>query len=145
MGSTKYFVRLTKEKDNQKQMMQSRCPLCQKVHDLDGCYSYKKLEVGDRKKFMVKQKLCFGCYKPIRKDHKWKKLPKEKNLLCMQQKSSNRTALTHKPKSKESEGGGSQRSEEKSAGSRRKIACVSTTIQDISIYYVVPVKIKQRF
>ena len=45
-GSTKYLVTLTEEKDNQKQE-QSRCPMCQKVHDLDACYSYKKLEVGD--------------------------------------------------------------------------------------------------
>ena len=60
-ASTKYFVMLTEEKDNQKQV-QSRCPMCLKVHDLDACYSYKKLEVGDRKKFLMKQKLCFGCY-----------------------------------------------------------------------------------
>ena len=59
---------LTKEKDNQKQV-QSRCPMCQKVNDLDSRYSHTELEVGDRKRFLVKQKLCFGCYKPISKDH----------------------------------------------------------------------------
>ena len=43
-GNTEYFVTLTEEKDNQKQV-QSRCPMCQKVHNLDACYSYKRLEV----------------------------------------------------------------------------------------------------
>ena len=46
-GSTKYFVTLNKEKVNLKHV-QSRCSMCQKVHDLDACYSFKKMEVGDK-------------------------------------------------------------------------------------------------
>ena len=43
--------------------------MCQKVHDLDACYNYKKMGVGDRRKFLVKQKVFFGCYEPISKDY----------------------------------------------------------------------------
>ena len=42
----KYFVKLTEEKENQKQV-QSRYPMCQNFHGLEACYSYKKMEVGD--------------------------------------------------------------------------------------------------
>ena len=142
-GSTKYFVTLTEEKDNQKQV-QSRCPMCQKVHDLDACYSYKKLEVGDRKKFLMKQKLCFGCYEPISKDHNGRNCPRRR--ICCVCNENHPTGLHgHKPKNKESVAGGSQSSEEKSTDSRRKIACASTTIQeDVISMCVVPVKVKHK-
>ena len=122
-GSTKYFVTLTKEKDNQKQV-HSRRPMCQKVHDLDACYSYKNLEVGDRRKFLMKQKLCFGSYKPIRKDHSGRNCPRRR--ICFVCNKIHPTGLHgHNPKIKESVAGGSQTSEEKSTDSRRKIACAS--------------------
>ena len=142
-GSTKYFVTLTEEKDNQKQV-QSRCPMCQKVHDLDACYSYKKLEVGDRKKFLMKQKLCFGCYETISKDHNGRNCPRRR--ICCVCNENHPTGLHgHKPKNKESVAGGSQSSEEKSTDSRRKIACASTTIQeDVISMCVVPVKVKHK-
>ena len=35
---------LTEKKYNLKQV-QSRFPMCQKVHDLDACYSYKKMKL----------------------------------------------------------------------------------------------------
>ena len=40
--------------------------------------------------------------------------------------------------------GGSQSSEEKSTDSGRKIACASTTMQDVISICVVPVKVKQK-
>ena len=134
---------LPKDKDNQKQG-QSRCPMCQKVHDLDACYSYKKLEVGDRKKFLMKQKLCFGSYEPISKYHSRRNCPKRR--ICCVCNENHPTGLHgHKPKSKESVAGGSQRSEEKSTDSRRKIASTSTAIQeDVISMCVVPVKVKHK-
>ena len=74
-GTTKYSVTLTEERNNLKQV-QSRCPMCQKFHDLDACCSYKKMEVGERRKFLMKQKLCFGCYEPISKDHSGRNCPR---------------------------------------------------------------------
>ena len=70
---------LTEEKDNLKQVL-SRFPMYQKFHDVDACYSYKRMEVGDREKFLMKQKLCFSCYEPISKDHSrsnWKIIQKD--------------------------------------------------------------------
>ena len=52
--STKYFVTLTEEKDSLKQV-QSRASMCQKFHDLDACYNCQKMEVEDRRKFLMKQ------------------------------------------------------------------------------------------
>ena len=60
-GSTKYFLMLTEEKDNLIQV-QSSCPMCEKVHDdLDVCYSYKKMEVGDEKEVFDEAETLFGC------------------------------------------------------------------------------------
>ena len=142
-GRTEYFLMLTKEKDNQKQE-QSRCLMCQKVHDLDACYSYKKLEVGDRKKFLMKQKLCFGCYKPISKDHSGRNCPRRR-ICCVCNENHPTGMHGHKPKGKVLMAGGSQGSEEKSTDSRRKIACASTTLQeDVISMCVVPVKVKHK-
>ena len=50
---------LTEEKDNLIQV-QSRCPICEKVHDdLDACYSYKKMEVGDEKEVFDEAETLF--------------------------------------------------------------------------------------
>ena len=142
-GSTKYFVTLTEETDNQKQV-QSRCPMCQKVHGLDTCYSYKKLKVGDRKKFLMKQKLCFGCYEPLCKGHSRRNC-QERRICCVCNKNHPTRLHGHKPKSKESVTGGFQSSEEKSTESRREIACASATIQeDVIIMCVVLVKVKHK-
>ena len=50
-----------KEDRNQKK----ECQMCQKNHDLDACFKYKQLQVDERKKFLMKSKLCFGCYDVI--------------------------------------------------------------------------------
>ena len=55
-GTTKYFVTLTGEKENLEQV-QSGCPICQTFNDLDACYSNKKMEMGERRNFLMKQKL----------------------------------------------------------------------------------------
>ena len=55
-GTTKYFVTLTGEKENLEQV-QSRCPIWQTFNDLDACYSNKKMEMGERRNFLMKQKL----------------------------------------------------------------------------------------
>ena len=42
-----------KEDRNQKK----ECQMCQKNQDLDACFNYKKLQVDERKKFLVRSKL----------------------------------------------------------------------------------------
>ena len=42
--------------------------MCQKNHDLDACFKYKQLQVDERKKFLVTNKLCFDCYNIISKE-----------------------------------------------------------------------------
>ena len=118
--------------------------MCQKFHDLDACYSYKNMEDGERRKFLMKQKLCFGCYEPISKDHSGRNCLRRR--ICCVCKENYPTGMHgYKPKSKESVTGGSQRSEEKSTDSGRKIACASTTIQeDVITLCVVLVKVKHK-
>ena len=47
----------------------SRCPHCEKAHDLDKCRDYLQLSVDERKKFLFKNRLCFCCYEATNKDH----------------------------------------------------------------------------
>ena len=94
---------LTEEKDNLIQV-QSSCPMCEKVHDdLDVCYSYKKMEVGDEKEVSEE---------PISKGHSGRNCPRRTSCcLC---KENHSTGLHgYKPKSKESVAGRSQSSEGK--------------------------------
>ena len=85
------------------------------------------MEVGERRKFLMRLKLSFGCYEPISKDHSGRNCPRRRT--CCVCKENHPTGLSgYKPKSKESVTGGSQSSEEKS-DSGRKIVCASTTIQ----------------
>ena len=102
------------------------------------------MKVGARRKFLMKQKLCFGCYEPTNKDHTGRNCPRRR--ICCVCKENHQTGLHgYKPKSKESVTGGSQSSEEKSFDSGRKIACASTTIQeDVISMCMVPVKVKHK-
>ena len=92
----------------------------------------------------MKQKLCFGCYEPISKDHNRRNCPRR--IICCVCEENHLTGLhKYKPSSKQSMAGGSQRSEEKSTDSERKVACASTTIQeDVISMCVVPVKVKHK-
>ena len=47
-----------KEDGNQKK----ECKICRKNHDLDACFKYKQLQVEERKRFLMKSKLCFVCF-----------------------------------------------------------------------------------
>ena len=92
----------------------------------------------------MKQKLCFGCYELISKNHSGRKCPRRR-ICCLCKENHPIGLHRYKPKSKESVAGGSQSSEEKSTDSRRKIACASTTIQeDVISMCVVPVKVKHK-
>ena len=96
--------------------------MCQKVHDLDACHRYKKMEVGDRRKFLMKQKLCFSNYESISNDHSGRNCPRRR--ICFVCKENHPTGLhgyQPKPKSKELVAGGSQNSEEKSNDSEKKL------------------------
>ena len=94
--------------------------MCQKVHDLDACHRYKKMEVGDRRKFLMKQKLCFSNYESISNDHSGRNCPRRR--ICFVCKENHPTGLHgYQPKSKELVAGGSQNSEEKSNDSEKKL------------------------
>ena len=45
------------------------CPLCNSSHDLDECRNFNKIEEGGRRKFLSKQKLCYGCCEKISQSH----------------------------------------------------------------------------
>ena len=71
-----------KEDRNQKK----ECQMCQKNHDLDACFKYKQLQVDERKKFLMKSKLFFGCYDVISKKHSGRNYPKRRKCsICKEQ------------------------------------------------------------
>ena len=102
------------------------------------------MENGDRRQFLMKQKLCFGCYESISKDHNGRNCLRRR-IFCLCKENYPTGLYGYKPKSKESVAETSQSSEEKSTESGRKTACASTTIQeDVISMCVVPVKVKHK-
>ena len=45
------------------------CVACQKKHPLDKCESIMEKPLNERIKILRKGKLCYGCLKPMAKDH----------------------------------------------------------------------------
>ena len=39
-----------------------KCKLCQDSHDLDECKEFRMRSMDDKRKFIMKSHLCFGCY-----------------------------------------------------------------------------------
>ena len=91
-----------KENSNQKK----ECQMCQKNHDLDACFKYKQLQVDEKKKFLMKSKLYFGCYDVIiiNKGHSGKNCPqKRKWNISKQQNLTGFYGLQSKKRSPEKE------------------------------------------
>ena len=45
------------------------CQLCKEAHDLDKCEKYLKFSIDERRKWLYKEKLCYGCYGPTSESH----------------------------------------------------------------------------
>ena len=98
------------------------------------------LAVVDRRKFLMKNRLCYGCYDPMSKDHKRRNCPKRKTNIPQ-------VYMDIKPKIKD---GGGKRSNstvadnyKKSVETGKKLAYASTAIhEDVISMCVVPVKVK---
>ena len=104
----------------------------------------RRWKLEKKRKLPMKQKLYFGCYEPVNKDHSGRNCPRRR-IYCVCKENHPTGLHRYKPKSKESVTGGSQSSEEKSTDSRRKIARASTTIrEDVILMCVVPVKVKHK-
>ncbi|XP_028412945.1 uncharacterized protein LOC114535824 [Dendronephthya gigantea] len=41
-----------------------RCALCTRSHSLEFCQEFKKMSLNERKDFVMKKELCFGCFGP---------------------------------------------------------------------------------
>ena len=94
------ILAVVKEDRNQKK----ECQMCQKNHDLDALFKYKQLQVDERKKFLMKSKLCFGCYDVISKEHSGRKYPKRiKFNICKEQHSTGLYRLQSNKRSPEKE------------------------------------------
>ena len=67
------------------------CVACQKKHPLDNCESIMEKPLNKGIKILRKVKLCYGCLKPMAKDHNAKNSQKRltwQNVCCL---SSNNT------------------------------------------------------
>ena len=47
----------------------SKCPACDNQHDLDDCSTFMSQSIEERSKFLYRNKLYYGCYKTISKQH----------------------------------------------------------------------------
>lgn len=56
-------------KQDKKEGNKNICLICNGKHDLELCETYLALPVQDRSKTLFKLKLCYGCLKPISKEH----------------------------------------------------------------------------
>ena len=134
----------TKEDDCEKK----QCQMCQKFnHDLDACYKYKKLEVNERRKFLMKNKLCFGCYETISREHNGRNCPKRRTCsICKEQHPTGLHGLQPKKKSdeKEEDNKPMKTGDEVKKDASVK-ACASTVSHaDVISMCVVPVKVKYK-
>lgn len=59
----------TGSKGQQSKNHQNKCVICEKFHDVEECSIYLANSVEERSKLLYKMKLCYGCLKPISKDH----------------------------------------------------------------------------
>ena len=48
------------------------CPIFNENHDIEDCTYYLQQTMEERSKFLFKNKLCYGCLKTVRKEHKAK-------------------------------------------------------------------------
>ena len=47
--------------------MQDQCPFCKETHDLDGCQSFLKRSLEERKTWRKEKSMCYACYKTGRR------------------------------------------------------------------------------
>ena len=59
---------------------QEECLFCKKSHKLKDCRSIQKKTVEERNKIVSEMKLCFGCLKPISKQHVFRSC--KRRLVC---------------------------------------------------------------
>ena len=59
----------SKEKPDKDTKEKGKCVMCGACHDLDDCSVYMPQTVKDWSKVLFKNKLCYGCYECISKDH----------------------------------------------------------------------------
>ena len=87
-----------KEDGNQKK----ECQMFQKNHDHAACLKYKQLQVDERKKFLMKSKLFFGCYDIISKEHSGRNCAKRRKCsICKENHPTGLHGLQSKKRSTE--------------------------------------------
>ena len=59
-GKGTSFTTGLKQEDRNKQSVP--CPLCERPHNLNDCEQFLKKTLTERREFVVKKKLCFGCF-----------------------------------------------------------------------------------
>ena len=133
-----------KEDGNQKK----DCQMYQKNHDLDAGFKYKQLQVDERKKFLMKSKLCFGCYDVISKEYSGKNCPKrKKSSICKEQHPTGLHGLQSKKRSPEKED--DNHTPLMPPGNQEKkdsVKACALTVPHIEVIsmYVIPVEVKYK-
>ena len=62
----------------------SKWKMCNGCHDLDECKAFNDMTVGERGKFLSKQKLCYSCYEVISPKHSARNCQGQRNCkICL--------------------------------------------------------------
>ena len=121
--------------------------MCKKNHDLDDCYKYKRLDVSDRKKFLMTNKLCFGCYEVISWEHNARNCLKRRECsICKEKHPTGLHGCQPRKKSDESEDDSKsvQPADEEEKDEKVKTCASSVIHANVISMCVVPVKVKYK-
>ena len=135
-----YAIRSGKsDKDTKK----DKCVMRTSCHDLNDCSIFMSLTAEDRSKMLFKNKLCYGCYGCISKDHSARnckqpkscKICKEKHPTCLHGFKPKKEGL------KQDSGNGSNNKISATCTGVQSLSCASTKFRsDVINMCVVPVR-----
>ena len=60
---------LSQDKSNKVASKVEACPMCNENYDIEDCNYYLLQTMGERSKFLFKNKLYYGCLKTVTKEH----------------------------------------------------------------------------
>ena len=131
--------------DDPKENSAGECPLCSSSHDLDDCKLYLDLQVNERSKILFKNKLCYGCYKPISTTHNARTC--EERRTCKVCSGKHPTGLhgyevKKKFRGSKADGGDKQDSLKSNCIEMDELSCAAAKFGEVLSMCVVPVKVK---
>ena len=138
----------TDEKDvktSQGEKKLENCQLCNRHHNLDEYKAFNDMVVAERRKVLVKQKLCYGCYESISAKHTAHNSPKRRTCkICFGKHPTGLHGFQYKKKDGKTKGNSQhqQKSVKRNYGNVDGIHCESIGTEDVLSMCVIQVKVQ---